>query len=268
MNQLDKLFKNKLEGFQKPAPSTAWDRVQSGLDKKNNKFFWLKIAASILVLAIAFALIFFSQKPEFITKENKQQNDPVNPKQNVTDKILPEQKTADATDKSERRQPVLENSKEKKTDKKSPASKKKTDDKTQQKQTDKQLPPVDVTNVPDHAVAELNTTVDNVLPETDQKETSRTNDATVSLEEKKTLSGSGSGVTLIYTADEVDEKYLDKKSLAEATRDDKKPSTFKKLLDKAYDLKHNQDPIGDLRQKKNEILALNFKSDKQRSQNR
>jgi hypothetical protein len=42
---------------------------------------------------------------------------------------------------------------------------------------------------------------------------------------------------------------------------------LRKLLDKAYDLKHNQDPLGDLRQKKNEIFALNFKNDKQRSEN-
>jgi hypothetical protein len=76
------------------------------------------------------------------------------------------------------------------------------------------------------------------------------------------------GITLVYTVDEVNEKYLDKKSLAEATSADKKPSTLRKLLDKAYDLKHNQDPFGDLRQKKNEILAPNFKSEKQRSQNK
>jgi hypothetical protein len=63
-------------------------------------------------------------------------------------------------------------------------------------------------------------------------------------------------------------KYLDKKSLAQATSGEKKPSTLRKLLDKAYDLKHNQDPFGDLRQKKNEILALNFRSEKQRSQNK
>jgi hypothetical protein len=57
--------------------------------------------------------------------------------------------------------------------------------------------------------------------------------------------------------------------LAEATPELKKPSTLKKLLDKAYDLKHNQDAFGELRQKKNEILALNFKNEKQqRNQNR
>jgi hypothetical protein len=38
-------------------------------------------------------------------------------------------------------------------------------------------------------------------------------------------------------------------------------------LQKASDLKSNQDPFGDLREKKNEILALNFKNEK-RGQNK
>jgi hypothetical protein len=58
------------------------------------------------------------------------------------------------------------------------------------------------------------------------------------------------------------------KSGNDATPEDKKPSTLKKLLRKANELTNNQDPLGDLRQKKNEILALNFKSDKQRGQNK
>jgi len=63
------------------------------------------------------------------------------------------------------------------------------------------------------------------------------------------------------------EKYLDKVALAEATSEEKKPSTFQKLLKKADDLKNNQDPFGELRQRKNEILALNFKNEK-RGQNK
>ena len=74
-------------------------------------------------------------------------------------------------------------------------------------------------------------------------------------------------ITLVYTAKDVEE-YLDKKALAEATSDHKKSSTFKKLLKKANDLTSNQDPFGELRQKKNEILALNFKNEKQRGQNK
>jgi hypothetical protein len=82
-----------------------------------------------------------------------------------------------------------------------------------------------------------------------------------------TASAEEQPITLVFTADEAD-GYLDKKALTEATSDDKKPSTLKKLLKKAHDLKNNQDPLGELRQKKNEILALNFKSEKERGQNK
>ena len=73
--------------------------------------------------------------------------------------------------------------------------------------------------------------------------------------------------TLIITTKESDE-YLNKKELAQATSKEKKSSTLKKLLKKADDLTNDQDPFGELRQKKNEILALNFKTDKQRGQNK
>ncbi len=74
-------------------------------------------------------------------------------------------------------------------------------------------------------------------------------------------------ITLVFTAEEVDE-YLVKKEIAKATSDGKKTSTLMKVLKKASNLKNNQDPLGELRQKKNEILALNFKSEKQRGQNK
>jgi hypothetical protein len=61
--------------------------------------------------------------------------------------------------------------------------------------------------------------------------------------------------------------YLKKNAEGEATSGSRKTSTLKRVLQKASELKNNdQDPFGDLRQMKNEILALNFKSEKQREQ--
>ncbi len=73
-------------------------------------------------------------------------------------------------------------------------------------------------------------------------------------------------VTIVFTAEEVNEKYLAKNTEAQATPVGEETSGLRKLLDKAYDLKHNRDFLGELRQKKNEILAMNFKNDK-RTQN-
>ncbi len=64
--------------------------------------------------------------------------------------------------------------------------------------------------------------------------------------------------TIVYTAEEVNAKFLRKKSPSEATSVGKKTSGIQKLMGLAYDLKNNENGLGDLRQKKDEILALNF----------
>ena len=66
---------------------------------------------------------------------------------------------------------------------------------------------------------------------------------------------------LILEVNEVQSKYLRKKSVAHATEEDAQQSGLKRLLDKANEIS-NQDHIGDLRQMKNEIFALNFQGKK------
>src|SRR5687767_5192520 len=64
MNQQpDKLFREKLYNYQQPASSNAWSKVDAQLDKKNNKFLWLKVAAAILLLVVA-AFILWPHNPD------------------------------------------------------------------------------------------------------------------------------------------------------------------------------------------------------------
>ena len=54
MNQQpDKLFREKLEGYQKPAPASAWEKIAAAQSKKNDRWLWLKIAACIAFVAAA-----------------------------------------------------------------------------------------------------------------------------------------------------------------------------------------------------------------------
>lgn len=69
--------------------------------------------------------------------------------------------------------------------------------------------------------------------------------------------------TYIYTAQLAD-KFLNKKSLADATPVEEKASSFKTLLKKAQEV----NPIEDFRQMKNEILAINYKQQKKEEINR
>src|SRR5690606_34498905 len=63
MNQQpDKIFNDKLKSYQSPAPALAWNRIEKQLDKKNNKGFYLKIAAALLFLAVATGLLIFNNK--------------------------------------------------------------------------------------------------------------------------------------------------------------------------------------------------------------
>lgn len=76
-----------------------------------------------------------------------------------------------------------------------------------------------------------------------------------------------SNYKLVVQAAEVNQKYL-KKSTTDATPEDKRASGMRKLLDKANDLAHVQDPYGDLRQMKDEMLAINISGAKKKNQNR
>lgn len=251
MNQQpDKFFRERLEHYQKPAPASAWEKIAAAQAKKNYKGLWLKIAASLLLLAAAAYLLWPNtgsvelHQPALSSVPHHSPGDSTM-KQPV--QVVP---TPGPALRAEAADPGTKS--EIKTGKPLPNRKRDSKEviKDQQPNTVAVIDGGEEIAVPDEThnalapdstkgmIAEIRTT-----QETDSK-----------------------SITLIYSANEVDE-YLDKNALAEATSKDKKPSTLKKLLLKANDLKNNQDPFGELRQKKNEILALNFKNEK-RGQNK
>jgi hypothetical protein len=246
MNQQpEKLFREKLENHSKPAPALAWNRIEQNLDKKNKSFFWLKIAASFLLVATASLLLWQPKEKETVVLQSAQQ---IKPKEETPVKVeKPAEVNASEITKPKTQEPPAEQVK------RSLALPRK-----------KQTIPVAQEQIKSPAIAAVEVETEPVVVEEVTEALTIPTETTVA----ETTSAGNSGVTLIYTAEEVNDKYLDKKSLAEATSEGKKSSTLRKLLDKAYDLKNNQDPFGDLRQKKNEILALNFKNEKQRSQNK
>jgi hypothetical protein len=247
MNQQpDKFFRDKLQSFQTPAPSGAWNRIEANLDKKNNhKVLWFRIAASLLVVALAAYLLW----PASTTTAPRELAD----KKKTEETVKPEHKKEEQQIAPE---VAVEESKIAKQNKKDVA---RTSKSRRQKSTQQIQKPVITEEQIDRTennIAAADKSNAEPLPENISTPVETQTTVVASAETPK--------LKIIFSPEEVDNKYLDKKALAEATSDDKKPSTLKKLLDKAYDLKYNQDPFGDLRQRKNEILALNFKTDKQR----
>ncbi len=251
MNQQpDKLFRDKLQVFQKPVPSNTWTRIAEPLHKKSNRDLWFKIAASFVLLTVATFLLFpIQHKPVHNTISEKA----------ISSKKEELPKSKEITLPSKPLQPFLEQKKNSLPatpgagNKITALVKKKNIIPVQQPETNNKK-----------VLTGLKESDPVITPDISEPE----NAFTLNEPHTEQAGKKGRGVTLIYSAKEVNEKYLNKNALVEATTEDKKPSTLRKLLDKAYDLKHNQVPLGDLRLKKNEILALNFKSDKQRNQNK
>ena len=232
MNQQpDKFFREKLAGHQKAAPAGAWDKLEARLDKKNSKAIWLKAAAAFLLMAVASYWLWPTAeiKPEKISRV--QRNAP-----------LVERKS-----KLGVRTQVINQAP-------STANKKIVERKEKMKRpgavSEKMKNTIVQTDVTQVAVKEsLNAKTITIQPTT-TAETSAPETSTTRHEKS---------ITLVYTVEEVNEKYLDNNTTRQATSTASTASPLKKLLTKASDLKRDQDPIGELRQKKNEILSLNFK---------
>jgi hypothetical protein len=252
MNQQpDKLFREKLASYQKTAPANAWNRIEAGLAPKKETGLWWKIAASLLLVAVATFILWPSTDPG--TKPIATEVDKGVAKPENTSPIQKENVAEDLNvAKAEVHKEVQETA---------PSSKKSTTLPVQTEVAENKN--ASTNNLPQEPVELIQENHDSIyvaqeIVDAPTQPVPQPENVTPSLPRS---------TTLVFTREETSE-YLVKNSEDEATPEDKNASTLKKLLKKANDLKNNQDPFGELRQKKNEILALNFKSEKQRGQNK
>ena len=249
MNQQpDKFFHEKLRGYQKPAPAGTWNRIAGNMQSKRRGPNWMRAAAAVALLAAAGILLYPRMKTDGSTSmiaENKTSERSTENRTRIPSDTMedPAPTTSDAA-----REPVavVPNDTPVKTKTSRPG-----------KQVRRQ-PQIthDIQEPEIHAeqVIELSPTAESNVAVVSENPVDNNSD------------NNPKNVTIIFTSEEVNQKYLAKNSDAEATPESEETSGLKKLLDKAYDLKHNRDFLGELRQKKNEILAMNFKNEK-RTQN-
>jgi hypothetical protein len=252
MNQQpEKLFRERLENYQRPVSADAWNRIENRLDDKKDKALVFKIAASLIFLAVTGIVIWqWSAKPvdNSLLSERKP---PAETKTELAEKKPSVTPTPPVV-------PKPQDKNKEKAIKKNAEPKKSLKEEFQAPIVGVEKSIAVVEEKPQDESIESNVIIEPIVADQQPVVVADNN-----VEPKK----DDTKVKIIYSVAEVDEKYLDKKALAEATSEEKKPSTLRKLWDKASDLKNNQEAFGDLRQKKNEILALNFKSEK-RSQNK
>lgn len=244
--QPDQFFQNKLGDYSRPAPPAAWDRIEAGLQKRKNIFLWRAVAASVVVVTVAsYAIWQLNQDTtSLLTAQATETVKPLPPvKENISSS--PAIKSSDPTELTNEKQnsipvnePVMKNETEPSNKTVSPPNNQKSAQAEKQMEVEEKMESDNIIETPflENSTA-LNT-------ETLQP----------AFQEQK-------NITLVMSREESD-NYLVKKLNEEATPGKKKSSTLKQVLKKAKDFKTNQDPFGDLRQMKNEILALNFKSDK------
>jgi hypothetical protein len=221
-SQPDKLFRDTLENFQQPAPAGAWDKIQSNLARPAYKLVWVRVAAGMALLAAAAIVLWPSEKPE--TKIAKSTEHTVTKK-----------------DTTQQRLEKIEATNEIIVQPKPSVFPQPTNTVTIAK-TEKQAP-VQQSSIR----VKKDSVLSNPLPESNESIAE-----TVQFEEK------AASKTIVYTADEVNAKFLKKKLPPEATPGSKEASGIQKLIGLAYDAKNSEAPLRELRQKKDDILALNF----------
>lgn len=85
-------------------------------------------------------------------------------------------------------------------------------------------------------------------------------------DQKEAIAQPATGLVIVLTSEEVNAKYLLKTGETQATSEQKKSSRLQKFAALAHNLS-NEDILGDLRDRKNELFAFNFLDDKKGKKN-
>ncbi|MEM9856066.1 MAG: hypothetical protein AAF843_01845 [Bacteroidota bacterium] len=262
--ELDKLFQTKLEGLTTQPSKDAWSAVQTRLNGKNRAWFYLRIAAAILLL-ITFGALYFLNDRSATEITNK----------SITDKTIPLVKS----------QPIDTLAKDSiDLEQKIPAL----------KQNDKQIAAVDTTDTT-RAIKDKSSTQKIVTQQPSvalktkeiiKKKSQEENDSIPTivdemfLEDNRTLVAenenmdatseteiasnpqkeSESGSTIVFDIEDFDMKTA-VTSAYEAAEETKK-SGFKKVLDFVKSVKEGETGLGGLREAKNNLLSIKQKEKK------
>ena len=274
----DKLFRQGLEHYQKPAPGSAWERIESGLDKKKHKSPWFKIAAGVLIVIVTSAVILQFNRTDSSTATVSIESDlvsseqlAVSSRQSAVDSSqlnsIVERSRNNQLDVVKKNLPVVERSRSSRNE---PS---RNSLQSTVYSSERSADPAKGTAFvagPQSAVAiqKSVTPIESIQTETAEPDEKRIEPAALSKVEiateiSMTDNASDSKRTNItYTAEEVNAKYLKKESTAQATPEKKNTSGLQKVIDLALDLKNEGSVLGDIREKKNEWLSFNIPSNK------
>jgi hypothetical protein len=239
MKDVDQLFRDKLNQHERPYHGQGWERIEKSLQSEKKPFAFWKVAAAIaLTLGFAYGLFHLvDDKPMQLVEIPSHQQDkaPIKkePSKNETSVATKKDSTTVAPKKDQQTKELKENK----------------IDKTPSTKRNSQLPMNDLFNAPSTALV----TEKPILIE--EHNTTETAIAQLDIEKQTTKSST----KIVLTLDDTN-KFLSQPASRNATSENVSSSTLEMAVAKAKDLKNNHDPLAELRQIKNDILALNFKN--------
>ncbi len=228
-NKVDKFFKEKLEGHTLTPSAQAWEKLEGHLSKKNRTVIWVRIAAGIALLAlVSVAIVVYlggSHDSHELVKD-------------VTTPSKNDQKPEVTKDEPQPTPaPVVEST---------PA--------LAQKVQPKKLDVLTVqkgSNVPKVEAPQIEETVPSIEEQPAPK-LAQANAPTAAIEKS---------IVLVYTLPALKKQPQPQPVVAEET----KKTGLERVLEIAREVKNSDSPLADLRDAKDDILALDFKKDKKNS---
>lgn len=244
-NKLDSLFKKKLEEHSLPPREDAWARVEANLPKKNNVIAW-RIAAAILFAGALIAVgVFTVRKSDAPTLAKK--SEPV--------------KSIDSVSRKDAR--TRSNSEEEKNQKSNVVGEEHPQRQYAKRTQTKELQNISRKDAETRRESKVNEPI---------QEITQTQQTILNEEVKQNLKSEATTITqttstsiekpikLEFTLEEV---ATDQTAVADT---ETKNSGLKKMWEKALQIKNGEGPVNQLLEKKDELFALNFKKEKQKTQ--
>ena len=271
--ELDNLFKNKLEDIKKTPSSKAWQKLQSDLpeDTKKGTWYYLGIAASILLLTgfVGFMLINNEDKPDeqlaekqILQNGEKRDVNGVDTETTIQDADIASKNIAD----NNRKNTAVQTSTSKNYEDNTYAKSNKPESlNTSTTNKNKALTKVN------HALQDTELVAKNTKDkdlDTNEKKVSDTNATTNEVSTSIEQEEQSNGKTLIFDIEDFKKKTIavNNESINEIGEEDpQKKSRIRKVFSAIKNIKESENGLGELRNAKNDLFALNFKKDNEGS---
>lgn len=284
----DPLFREGLEHYRKPAPASAWERIESGLDKKKRKSPWLKIAAGLVLLMAASILLWKLTPNDTAVATVSKESAPIASNTDTSPSVEAEElkdtiressdvsRELEATDITQTAQSsfIVERSRNNHRDavhgNPPVVERSRNEPSRSNRQSAVGSGQSTVTSLQSsvYSLQSLDKSKDGSPDGLNNKATTLAELPTI--EERADVANINvppdpRGTTISYSADMVNERFIKKECVAEATPEKKNASGLQKVIEKALDLKNEESLFGDFREKKNEWLTINYPAKKRES---